>query len=712
MKKSYILLGASMLLMPMAMRGQAMLSPRTAIVLNGGTDCAQRVKGQNAADQKTTVFVTIDPAQTSWQQLGITPIAECGNTATARLSMAELKALAQEKGVKYLQITSTVNQTLDVARKEAGIDDIHNGVSLPQPYTGKGVVVGVVDAGFDYLHSAFRNPEDGSLRIKRVWEQNTSAKLDGAKAPEKFGYGIELNTPELIQASKADMTDNSHGSHVTGIAAGSDSFNNGAYVGNAPDADIVLVALDMDKCNSADICNGVKYIFDYADEVGKPCVVNLSLNTQDGPHDGTSTFDTMTDEMQKAGRLLVGAAGNHRTDKFHIAHNFESADDAALKTTVVYKVSPSSYTGGQIEIWGEKGADFTVEMSALNLRNKTNGATATVYPEDGVSEVTLGNYMSGKWNVASEINPLNGKPHVVLTSAVTSVRSGYAIALTITPKSKGRVDIWADNTYLGLSSHSIEGFTDPDASMATIGEVGGTGKKIITVGSYNTNLVFGSSAGDVVGGLSSYSGYGPTVDGRIKPDVTAPGSVIVSAGSKYDNSSMVAATNSEFGRDNNYVYMQGTSMASPFVVGIVATWLQAYPQLTPEQLHEIVDATARKDEFVTDVPNNDWGYGKINAMDGLKKCIDYGASGVEAVDMPFDGSIRIVDGNVAVSFLRAANASVRVSDLSGHTLMNKQLGKKEAGDTAVLPMPSLDKGVYVVTVRTNYSTNSYKFVAE
>jgi hypothetical protein len=189
---------------------------------------------------------------------------------------------------------------LNLARQEAGTDQIHKGTSLPQAYTGEGVVVGVVDAGFDYMHAAFRRPDDGQLRIKRVWEQGTQT-LDGATAPTKYGYGIELNTPELIEKAQGDSDTNSHGTHVAAIAAGSDAYKEGTYVGNAPDADIVLVALDLNESTNADISNAVQYIFDYADEVGKPCVVNLSLGNQDGPHDGTSTFDTMTEmlAMQK-----------------------------------------------------------------------------------------------------------------------------------------------------------------------------------------------------------------------------------------------------------------------------------------------------------------------------------------------------------------------------------------------------------------------------
>ena len=670
------------------------------------------------ASSQLSAYVTIDPALTSWQQLGVTPIAENANTATVRLTLDALRRLAKQQGVEYIQITSGATQMLNLARQEAGTDQIHKGTDLPKAYTGEGVVVGVVDAGFDYMHAAFRRPADRALRIKRVWEQGATT-LDGASAPAKYGYGIELNTPELIEKAQGDSDSNSHGTHVAAIAAGSDAYKDGAYVGNAPDADIVLVALDLNTSTNADISNAVQYIFDYADEVGKPCVVNLSLGNQDGPHDGTSTFDTMTDAMQGPGRLIVGAAGNHRTDAFHIDHTFATADAAPLRTFVKYKVAPSnSVSGGTIEIWGEKGVDFTVDIAAYSTFNKKDARSTTVYPAEGVTDIDFGKYATGTWKVASEVSPLNGKPHVVLTSALTSIRNNYAIALTVTPKTAGRVNIWSDNTYLALESRDIEGFSAPDAASSTLCEIGGTGKRILTVGSYTTRNEYTTNGGqqatlqETVGDLSSFSSYGPTVDGRMKPNITAPGCFIISAVSNNDASGnlMYAEYNENFGRYNQYGYMQGTSMASPFVAGIVATWLQAYPQLTPEQLHEIVQNTARKDNFTATAPDSNWGYGKINALDGLRQCIEKQETGCVSVAIPFDGTVRIADGNILLGFARDTQATLGITSMTGSTLFSKQLGKRSAGETLSVAVPQLPKGVYLLSVKTPTATKTFKFV--
>lgn len=714
MRKKYIIyIGAAMLYAPLQMSGQQVLSPRTAISMsqlqrqNATSRVARAEKpvDKSGATTAVTAYVTINPDVTAWSDLGIKPMATVGNTATVRLTAEQIERLSQQPGVSYIQLTAAPAQMLDKARQETGVDAIHDGTTLSKPFTGKGVVVGIVDAGFDYTHSAFRNPSDGTLRIRRVWEQKGSQQLEGAKAPDKYGYGIELNTPELIAASQGDTDANSHGTHVAGIATGSDDYKEGAYEGVAPDADIVLVALDLDNCSSADIGNAVQYVFDYADEVGRPCVVNLSLGNHEGPHDGTSTFDQLADRLQGSGRLIVGAAGNHRTDKFHIDHTFASASDQPLRTFVKYKVGPStSKTGGTVEIWGEKGTEFTVDIAAYNTFSHKDASSTTVYPAEGVTEATFDRYASGSWLIASEVSPLNGKPHVVLTSALTNLRVNHSIALTITPKGAGRVNVWADNTYLGLESQDQEGFSAPDALSSTLAEIGGTAQRILSVASYTTRNEYttNTTSGtleETLGDISSFSSYGPTADGRMKPEVAAPGCFIISALSTNDASGtqMYADWYDKFDRTNIYGYMQGTSMSSPFVAGVVAMWLEAYPQLSPEELKQIVEKTSRRDSFTASAPDSNWGYGKINPLGGLEECLQLAASGCETIDMPFCGEVSVRGGSVVISLPQAASFSVSLESLSGQQLLSRRYSC-HAGDTVSVALPQLPSGVYLLSV--------------
>lgn len=707
---------------PASTHAQQQLSPKARIAAH--TTTAANRHAATTAQDKVTVYVTIDPTKTDWETLrerhGLQTALCTGNAATARIARTRLAQLAQTEGVSYVQTASTPQLMLDMARTETGADRMNNGESIDKAYTGKGVVVGIVDAGFDYNHAAFRTA-DGQLRIKRVWEQ-PGAEFEGCTAPEKYGYGIEMKTPEIISKAAGDNSANSHGTHVAAIATGSDNFMDGAFKGVAPDADIVLVAVDVSNCQPADISNAIGYIFDYADETGQPCVVNLSLGNHDGPHDGTSTFDAMADRLQGPGRLIVGAAGNHRADKFHIDHTFTSADDEALKTFIAFKNDPSrNNVGGDIEIWGEKGADFEVVLSAYSLFNNKDMVSQTVYPAEGIQDVTLGSYATGTFAVAAEESPLNGKSHVVLTSQLTGIRNNYAIALAIVPKSEGRVNIWADNAYVGLESRGLDGFTAPDGA-STIAEIGGTGKRILSVGAYTTRneYVTTSTSGtldETVGNISSFSSYGPTADGRLKPEISAPGCFIISAlsGNDASGTQMVAYSYSGNDRTYSYGYMQGTSMSSPFVAGTVAAWLEAYPKLTPEELHDIVKETARNDSFTGDIAangDNSWGYGKLDALAGIGKCLEKAAAGCEETVLPFNAEIMKHGNNMEATFLSPTSAKATVYTPEGRTIMTKDWGNVMAGQTCRLDTSQLKKGVYLLEVRTSGGTRTMKFVQQ
>lgn len=640
-----------------------------------------------------------------------------GTLSTVHATASELLSLSREDGIKYIHLTARPQQFLDLSRQETGAERVYRGENLSQTYTGKGVVVGIVDAGFDYTHSAFRNT-DGTLRISRIWEQATES-FEGCSAPQRFGYGIELTKPEDMIRSLADATVNSHGTHVAAIAAGSDTFMEGAWRGTAPEAEIVLVGINQSSCTHADITNAIQYIFDYATEVGKPCVVNLSLGNHDGPHDGTSAFDRMADEMQGPGRIIVGAAGNHRADKFHISHSFSSAEDAPLRTFLGHKVKPTAASyGGEFQIWAEKEVEVT--LSAYSTFNKKDVVSVTLQKDGGVQTVKLGTYATGTLTASCEVNPLNGKRHYFVTSELTSVRNNYAIAVTVKPEEAGKVDIWTDNAWFSLTSNDIEGFTAP-STESTIAEIGGTGRRIATVGAYVTRNEYTSTSlsgklEETIGETGSFSSCGPTADGRVKPEITAPGCFIISALSAYDASGQkyTAYTSEANSRENEYGYMQGTSMASPFVAGVVATWLQANPLLTPEEVKEILTATARHDEYtggLAEGPDNEWGYGKIDAYTGLVRCIETAGVSSPTTRGETMCDINVADNIVSMIFLtNTPKAHITISSATGAIYHNISLTDLPQGARHQMSLETLQEGVYIVSVRTSHGVKNLKMV--
>lgn len=653
------------------------------------------------------------------EALGGRVLTMAGGYATVRISADKLGELAKIDAVEYVQTSSKVSQHLDKATAESGATNVNKGYNGYSSYTGKGVVIGIVDAGFDYTHAAFQD-KDGNCRIKRVWEQSTPEQ-GVFTSPAKYGYGIEIDTYEKLISAQADITGNSHGTHVTAIAAGRDPFNDGLLNGAAPDADIVLVSMGESSRDNVNISNAISYIYDYADMVGKPCVVNLSLGAHAGAHDGTSPFDLMADGLQGKGRLIVGSAGNHRADKFHIRKDFAGADDNAIKTFVFFKAGPSTmFTGHEIDIWGEENMDYAVTLSVYDTSTKTETDVTEVYPAEAQSsDISLGSNCIGTINVSHEINPNNNKRHVLITSNLTGLKKNKNIVITVTPKSKGVVDIWADNVYASLTSNDIEGFTAP-TDESTIAEIGGTAKRILSVGAYTTRKEFTIENGntieleETVGAISSFSSYGPTADGRIKPEIAAPGCYIISALNKYDGTGTipVAYTYSDDSRTYTYGYMQGTSMSAPLVTGIVATWLQANPDLTPEDIREIAISTARQDEHtgnITDDGDNSWGYGKIDAFAGLVKALEK-ANGISSTNA-FEGEVRIDGDRISVRYAKACNSNtIRVYSSDGKCVGDYTMGAAQPGDEHSINIQSKAKGIYFIKVDSDGNSNTFKMM--
>ena len=383
-----------------------------------------------------------------------------------------------------------------------------------------------------------------------------------------------------IYDSRSDYT--GHGTHVAGIAAGSDKNNGHLDWGIATESDLVLVSYNTYDAGNTSLINAVRYIYDYADEVGKPAVINLSLGSHTGPHDGTSGFDLVADQLQGEGRLMVGAAGNEGGDRFHINKEFTETD-TVVRSFVQYN---SSYKVAMIDIWGEVGTDYSVRLVSYNKTTRLIEDSSAVYRASDVKSASIRlTGTTGTISLASGINVNNNKGNVYINYQLQSISDPYVIGIEIVSNS-GEVNMWADNYYSWLSSLYRTGWTMGDDN-SSVGEIGGTGNKIITVGSYTS--VARQGYGQTVNRISTFSSKGPTADGRIKPDITAPGSCLISSvpnlsnvvnSSGYDG----AYYNTVDGQKNYYAYMHGTSMSSPYVAGVLALWLEADPTLSPERV--------------------------------------------------------------------------------------------------------------------------------
>lgn len=718
--KKFLSIVALFIIASSSLYSQNVLAPNVRHYLNS---LKHRTTRHSTADATLRAYLLVDSAfqRSALAELGIHVNVDLVDMLTTDVPLHSIEQLSILPGVKYVQLAEPVKPQMDKVRLATGAESLHQGEGLSGSFTGKGVVIGVIDAGFDYTHPNFYTSDGKALRIQRVWEQ------DYAKGtpPDGFRYGAEFSTSEAILKASGDMPTNSHGTHVTGIAAGAYSGND--WYGVAPDAELVLVSMSSDSAYTADnvnVSDAIAYIFNYADSVNKPCVINMSLGSQIGPHDGTSFFDQMANRLQGKGRLLVGSVGNFGKEKIHVSRTFASAQDEPLKTFVDFTEKPDAKSAdAKIDIWGEVGMDYDVQLVVYNYKNgqiaQTSEKISAVNSNSYVFELTSNS--KGSIAVTTELNPLNNKPHALLNLSVKSLRNGYAVGLIISPRSSGTVHAWADNTHVKFTHHQVDGWNDGD-TQHTLGEIGGTAEGILSVGAYTTrntytelNSATEKTTGEILEQISSFSATGPTVDGRMKPDIAAPGSFIISSmSSHYAALSSHPLTGYVSWNESSYPYgyMQGTSMAAPVVTGIMATWLQACPDLSISDVRDVLKNTARTDEYVIQTSNvaDVWGYGKVDALKGIQHILS--STGIEKVNSADAYKIEFSGNNLKLKVCEPSVSSmfVNIYTMNGVLAHSKALHSLQQGEECFISLAHLPKGVYAAQIVCGKVHSVYKLI--
>ncbi|MDY0076759.1 MAG: S8 family serine peptidase [Bacteroidales bacterium] len=568
--------------------------------------------------------------QTDFDKYGVISENTSAKVKTGLIPIDQLFSFAADEKVQYIQMGNKAELKLDAALAATWVTEAHQGVGgLSQAYSGEGVVVGIIDGGFDYTHPTFYDSTYTNYRIKRIWDQTASS----GTPPPGFAYGRELVNESDILAAQTDLIPNqSHGSHVAGIAAGSGARTSGLYKGVAYKSDLVFVTAIL---KDVEIADGITYIFNYAESVGKPCVINISIGSHIGPHDGKSLFDQLCDEAVGDGKILVGSAGNDALFPLYLEKTF-TPTDTLMYSFIQFPLSSLGSNGETpIDIWGNPNTSFSVSISIYNTENNSF--------EDGTPYISTDSTAAYKFilydddpllpdscviAISTEIYPQNGKPRVYVELDHSSQDDSFRYVLIGIVAADTQIKMWADYR---------AGFTDLDyplpaisgSNTSSINETGGTGNNIISVGAFTTKNSLTNLSNQTVeipyptaiGEIAPFSSHGSTADNRTKPDITAPGNVVVSAVNSFDptfNSSNPSTVFSVTEGSNTWYYaaFQGTSMAAPMVTGVVALLLEAYPELDVHQALELLRDQAYRDEFTGEIPaegDNTWGWGKIDA---------------------------------------------------------------------------------------------------
>jgi len=576
-----------------------------------------KINGQYYVGALAIVNSTIQESDLS--DLDIIVSTKLQDLWTLRIPIAAIDDFMQISGIDFVEISSKTSPELDRSLTSARVDSVHMGLGdLGRAYFGTGVIIAIIDWGFDYTHPNFYDTTLSYMRLTRAWDQN---KLSGP-APAGYSFGTEyVGSTELLNAEQDTLYvfgPGSHATHVAGIAGGSGSGV--IEYGAAPDAELVFISLRRD---AASLTDAFSYITNYAASVNKPYVVNMSFGSHVGPHDGSSLENYAINILHGPGKIFVGSAGNNGSNPFHLDKNFNNNSDT-LKTVVNFNNSIEDSFGQTMTMWGSAFSSFSASIMLVDNFNTTVFETPFYYSSDGSSldeiiefgDDTLHIRMH---SVAQQF--LNNKPNIRF-----EVRNTTGLKLVLKIHSEdSHVHLWnnvrMNNRYTNWGVDLTSNY--PNATAGNIayglGEPGGVGKNVITVASYLAEL-YTSETNFLYGSLSGFTSRGPTVDERTKPDIASTGQNVLSSVNSYDvtNQSGLISPVEFNGRTYGFKRFSGTSMSGPMVAGIVALMLEAFPTMSAIQAKEILRMTARLDirtgDIDPEVGTLDWGWGKANAL--------------------------------------------------------------------------------------------------
>ena len=596
---------------------------------------------------------------------GIEINTRTGRLMTARCPLPLLPDLLDLPGIERVQVAERCKPNLNLSAGDVGVTAVR---TVPPPsfsgQTGSGVLVGVVDTGIDYAHGDFKKP-DGTTRLVSIWDQTGS----GAPPPAGFSYGAEWLPAAINSATASEVDVEGHGSHVMGIAAGDGSATgNGqpafTYVGMAPEADLCMVKTTF---TTANIVDGVNYIFQKAASLGKQAVVNLSLGTQYGPHDGTLNMDLMLNALTGPGKVIVASAGNAGEDNLHGQVTVGPATPQSM-TMVVPTYTRKAGAGNDVLLFSGwyKGAN------QISLTITTPGGTTVGPVETGVAFQNQ-NTVDGFLNVFNgTTSSSNGDNEIYIELfdgfANRPPRDG-TWTFTFTPVSlggSGRVDMYIYGNDLGDGTQLARW----SQNLVFGGVVGSPGDadSVIAVAAHTTKDCWSAVDGvtycwnpqPTLNAIAPFSSQGPRRDGVAKPDLSAPGFGVTSTlSANYVAQTALIAT------DGVHLNFAGTSMSAPHVTGGTALLLAqgAWANSTPSRIRSRLQSTARGDAFTGAVPNLTWGYGKLNLPAALA------APMIMVVPHPGKGDLYAVGKydsvNVVVTGFTADSISLSLSQDGG-----------------------------------------------
>jgi subtilisin family serine protease len=634
-----------------------------------------------------------------------------GNIAAIKIPVSALAAFVNSKTIQRIEAyPSHFKMMNDSMLINCNAIPVHTGQSpLTQAYDGSGIVIGFIDTGIDFTHPDF-NDSLGKSRVKFLWDQNLAT---AANTPLPYGYGQEWNNLQIdsgLAVGSTDIDFAGHGTHVTGIAAGNGRAT-GTYIGVAPKADIIMVCLNFYSSSPTLITDAVNYIYAKANALGKPCVINASIGDYYGSHDGQDLQAQMISNMinaQTNGTAFVASAGNAGNVPFHLGYTV-SAD-----TNFTFFLHSAS------------SIDFVMWADTNNLKNiKFSIGGDQMSPSHSFRGRLPFSDISTHLGVVKNDTLYSGTNRIAIVQSYGDIIGGtYSMEYNIIPDSasydwrlittgSGKFDLWnfgVVNSGLPTSATMPDSiyYKKPDLNQTIVSSFQCL-DNVITVGNYTNLKSYVSYTGrlyvdntKIPGQRHPNSSAGPTRDGRIKPDIAAPGDMDISAVVLSLVTTFAGIDSTSMDLEGFHIRGGGTSASSPVVAGIAALYLQKNPSADATTVKSAITSCTTVDGYTGAVPNNIYGYGKANAFTALTGCL---TTGVEK--KPDLNSFLIYPNPSFAGSLITINISgLKSNDKPELKIYNAmgQLIRKELITNSVIQLSDLPSGIYFCNLLLNGAT--------